>query len=184
MEINRCWCWLADFFLSFPCFPVQSIIYQKMIAKVCQKKSSKKRNTSPLVDPRGSLYPTSSATFFAPCEGLWSQQITTGFNIWYLKSCAACIPLLHKENRICLNWEKNDWNHRINTWFILQSFTRVESVFWMSKWKQNRFPTRKAFGFLGIMDLPFIKNGTYKSSRIVNCPVLSCMVRTSGELTW
>ena len=145
---------LIGWFLSIiSCFPVQSITSKKWLQKLVKKKKSSKKNTSPLVDPRGSLYPASSATFFAPCEGLFvnkSPRVSIS-DIWshvlLASLCYTCgkSDLSELEKKTIKIIEYNLSHEK----FV----TRVESVFWMSEWKQNPFPTRKKLW----MDLPLSK---------------------------
>lgn len=135
---------LIGWFLSIiSCNSCSIYHFKKWLQKFVKEKVIKKKHLTSR-GPERIAVSNVICNFFRSLWRSLRQQITTGFNIWYLKSCAACIPLLH----LCV-WIGKKRIEIIEYNLSHEKFvTRVESVFWMSEWKQNPFPTRKTFGWI------------------------------------
>ena len=175
----------ADWLISFYNFLFSYSIYpfKKWLQKFVKKKSHQKKTTPHLSWTREDRCIQRHLQLFSLLVKVSSLTNHHGFQ--YLISEVTCC--LHPfatlvENRIYLNWKKKTIKIIEYNLSHKKFVTRVESVFWMSEWKQNPFPTRKKLW----MDLPFIKNVhiNHPESWIILSLVLSCTIRTSGELTW
>lgn len=140
-----------------------------MIAKVCQKKKSHQKKTTPHLSwTREDRCIQRHLQLFSLLVKVSSLTNHHGFQ--YLISEVTCC--LHPfatlvENRIYLNWKKKTIKIIEYNLSHKKFVTRVESVFWMSEWKP--FPHKKK----ALDGSSLYQKCSYKSSRIVNYPVLS-----------